>query len=717
MIFRYSLSFCFSFLVLFVYPSQVSAIPSFLEGFTAKGYDSMPDPYSLHPQWWHYYDVEEPLLSQHISETLNHLQNFYTTLSPADQQAALPFINQFKTSLSALPEAKKEQKKKLAVPKNFHESYTLEQQLQLNQQWRKLQLDTEKDLSDLVELKDKIVKVHQNIDTLFADYLREGSKHTSARLLAGLEIMAQRAAVGLAEENRRLLMAEIESQQEMLGVLGKEVNIARERLNVAQYDENKLKHDIQTAQEAFERKHREISSAEAHAIGVRSQSPQERTNKQLLMQRAIYSYVEEASAWTRLAFRSLKYNLIMHANHLFTIENREVEEMLKEVKVHFKKVVLQTEEWKVQTQQEQDRIFHDQALISSSEGNAGSIHDARRLAVTQTLTLLQFLEEELAHVDWMIQQLEVSLRASDNFIVRGWSYFWDYMEEMGEKISQGLNSSLFKVFEIPITLITLFRVSLIIGLAYFFSYALRFAIQILGRYSQKEIYPNINRLMHYLVLLAAGILVLSSIGLDFNHVMILLGALVFGMGFGLQSVATNFICGLKILCEGKIKIGDYIELKSGRYGKVTEIHVQNTVIYTSDGIEIVVPNSELLSEPLVNWTMSNDHRRLHIPFSTAYDCDKELVRKVVSESAKHVSCTLKEGKRDPQVWLVKFGDCSLDFELVVWVNYKTPSFTESKEADYLWAIETALRENHIAMPTPEQIMYVRNQAADLGPAR
>ena len=84
------------------------------------------------------------------------------------------------------------------------------------------------------------------------------------------------------------------------------------------------------------------------------------------------------------------------------------------------------------------------------------------------------------------------------------------------------------------------------------------------------------------------------------------------------------------------------------------------------------------------------------------------MRKIVSEAAKQVPCTLLSPYGDPQVWLVKFGDHSLDFELVVWVNYKTRSFTDSKEADYLWVIETALREHHIVLPLQEHFMYVKH---------
>ena len=156
-----------------------------------------------------------------------------------------------------------------------------------------------------------------------------------------------------------------------------------------------------------------------------------------------------------------------------------------------------------------------------------------------------------------------------------------------------------------------------------------------------------------------------------------------------------------ILFERNIKIGDYIELQSETYGKVIEIHVQNTVICTSDGIEIVVANFDLANHTLINYTMNNDYRRLHITFSVSGDADKNLVRKVISEAALHVPCAAPVAKHGlPQVWLKKFDKYSLEFCLAVWVNYKTKSFSDSREADFMWEIESALKMTTSPSPPP-----------------
>ena len=699
-------------------------IPSFLDigglhsHLEASKQVSMPNPYELNAQWWHYFDADGQELSARTAKTTSHLLNLYSKLSFEDQQAASPLINSISASLEALPEAKIAKAKDATLPKSYNKTYTLDQQLQLNQQKRKHLLEIKKEQIELEELKNRIAKVHNHIDTLLAAYLNEDSKPTTERLLKGLEIMAQRAAIGIAEENRRLIESEIENQQGALNFLEKELEVARNAFDASSFDENQLEQDIQQAQSNFDKIQAERSRNEALAIGVRISGPHERASKKLRAQKEIQNSVEEALAWTNLAFQTLRYNLIMHTNNRFNLNSQDMREKLRLWKEHLHKVLEQQIEWEKLTLREQDRLRRDQAVLiaknESVDPTLSRINEARHASTSKTLSMLQHFQEDIASVQWLIDQLEHSNRAFSNFIERWWGDFIDYISSLWTGLVKKLSTSLFKIDDIPITFLTLFKVIFIAALSYCLSYLVRRVIEVESkrRSPSSESAYYMGRLAHYFVLFIGALAILFSIGLEVSHVMILLGALTFGIGFGFQSVATNFFCGLRILFERKIKIGDYIELPSGRYGKVTEIHVQNTVIYTSDGIEIVIPNSELLSSPLVNWTMKNDHRRLHIPFSISYDNDKELVRKVISESAQSVPCTIRREYGDPQVWLVKFGDHSLDFELVVWVNYKSKSFTDSKEADYLWAIETALRENKIELPIQQHFTYVKQVPSD-----
>ena len=217
------------------------------------------------------------------------------------------------------------------------------------------------------------------------------------------------------------------------------------------------------------------------------------------------------------------------------------------------------------------------------------------------------------------------------------------------------------------------------------------------------------RLLHY-VLLAIGILfALEFAGLPITRFALFAGVLGVGLGFGLQSLFANFISGLVLLFGKSLKVGDFVELESDVRGEVRDITMLATRIVTNDNIDILVPNSEFVSGRVTNWTYRDVWRRLRVPFSVAYGSDKELVKKAALEAAAEVPFTLDlEGKRKPQVWLVAFGDSSLDFQLVVWLNAEATKRPAAVQAAYLWALETALHKYRIEIPFPQQDLHIRS---------
>jgi small-conductance mechanosensitive channel len=156
-------------------------------------------------------------------------------------------------------------------------------------------------------------------------------------------------------------------------------------------------------------------------------------------------------------------------------------------------------------------------------------------------------------------------------------------------------------------------------------------------------------------------------------------------------------------------VGDFVELESGVTGEVKEINMRSTLITTNDNIDILVPNSEFVGGRVTSWTLREVQRRVHIPFGVAYGSDKERVRKAVLEAADNVPWTLHKVKgRQPQVWLVNFGDSSLDFELVAWLTPEAVKRPGAVQAAYLWEIETRLREYGIEIPFPQRDLHLRS---------
>ncbi len=288
---------------------------------------------------------------------------------------------------------------------------------------------------------------------------------------------------------------------------------------------------------------------------------------------------------------------------------------------------------------------------------------------------------------------------------------WDQVIEL-------LATPLFTIGEVAVTPMGLLRLAFIITIAWCVS---RLAQVAAGRlaarhpsFNRASLYA-LNRLLHYAVLTLGFAIGLSTLGIELDKFALFASALGVGVGFGLQNLIGNFVAGLVLLFEKSLKVGDFIELESGITGEVREINFRSTVVTTNDNVDIVVPNSAFVNAPVSNWTMRDVHRRTHVPFGVAYGSDKDTVRKAVLEAASTVSHTLNEEGRRPQVWLTGFGDSSLDFELTVWLTSDAVKRPGAVRADYLWAIETALRKYGIEIPFPQRDLHVRSWSENARP--
>ncbi|HEY3778912.1 MAG TPA: mechanosensitive ion channel domain-containing protein, partial [Rhizomicrobium sp.] len=139
-----------------------------------------------------------------------------------------------------------------------------------------------------------------------------------------------------------------------------------------------------------------------------------------------------------------------------------------------------------------------------------------------------------------------------------------------------------------------------------------------------------------------------------------------------------------------LNVGDFVELATTPQvrGVVWEIGARATCVRTNDNLDIFVPNSRFIEERFTNWTMQNETRRIHVPFSVAYGADKAKVREVVLAAATALPFTLPDNdNRRTQVWMTGFGDSALNFELVVWPTVEAVKRPSSMQAAYTWAID------------------------------
>lgn len=223
----------------------------------------------------------------------------------------------------------------------------------------------------------------------------------------------------------------------------------------------------------------------------------------------------------------------------------------------------------------------------------------------------------------------------------------------------------------------------------------------------------LSRISRYIILFIGTIVGLNFIGFNLSSLALLGGALGVGIGFGLQNIFSNLVSGIIILLEQTLKVGDFVDLESGVMGRVNEINMRYTRITTNDQVDIIVPNSEFINGRVINWTLGNLNRRMHIPFGVAYGTDKELVKQSVLNAAHALSYTIEDDKKKTDVWLINFGDNSLDFELVVWVGPEGVRSPAQVHAEYLWAIETELSKAGIEIPFPQRDLHVRSGTLDV----
>ncbi|MBK8176861.1 MAG: mechanosensitive ion channel [Rhodospirillales bacterium] len=218
------------------------------------------------------------------------------------------------------------------------------------------------------------------------------------------------------------------------------------------------------------------------------------------------------------------------------------------------------------------------------------------------------------------------------------------------------------------------------------------------------------RLIKVMLIIGAVFIALGTIGIDLTALAVFTGALGVGIGFGLQAIFNNFVAGLILLSERSLKVGDFVDLDHGHLaGTVRKISVRNTIITTPDNIDVAVPNSEFVNGRVTNWTMLDAHARIHVPFGVAYGIDVETVRAVVFEAAEQVPFTLQgDDNRKLLLWLVKFGEYRLEFELVVWLTTEGIHRPAGARAAYCLAIYNALRKHGIEMPFPQRDLHIKS---------
>lgn len=211
------------------------------------------------------------------------------------------------------------------------------------------------------------------------------------------------------------------------------------------------------------------------------------------------------------------------------------------------------------------------------------------------------------------------------------------------------------------------------------------------------------RFVHYTILIVGVYIGLKTVNVPLGALIGLFAVIGVGIGFGLQNLASNFVSGMILLIERPVKVGDRLEL-GDVWGDVKQINLRTTVIETPDNIAIIMPNSRLLEEEVINYSYGDPRIRLRVPVGIAYGSDLDKATRIMLDAARHNDRVLQEPA--PKTWFSEFGDSSLNFILLCWVPNAVMKFDVISELNH--AIDRGFREAGVEIPFPQRDLHLRS---------
>jgi small-conductance mechanosensitive channel len=301
-----------------------------------------------------------------------------------------------------------------------------------------------------------------------------------------------------------------------------------------------------------------------------------------------------------------------------------------------------------------------------------------------------------------------------NVINIGAAFYWIYVVldlfliyDPIVKWIMGIITKPWQIGEVVFTIGSFLAFFITIWISVFLSKIIRILLQdeILVRFDMKRGMPGAISMMVRISLITIGIiLACSAAGIRLSDITIIFGALGVGVGFGLQDIVKNFISGLIIAFERPLQKGDVIQIATlNLMGTIQEIGIRSSIIKTYDGAEVVVPNGNLISSEMINWTLSNRDSRREILIGVKYGTDIQKVLKILHETVDQQENVYK----NPPPWIIfsEFGDSSLNFRVTFWTKFDVGLSIKSVVGA---AIDEAFKKEGIEIPFPQRDLHLRS---------
>ncbi len=679
---------------------------------------SPPKPSDLTDEWWLFYQEDNEKASERIDQTQFELEQTLELVSDENLQKGRNTVDRILTNLQAYQQVAAQPPPSLPTPKPIADRYTIDDIVELNRQIRQTTIELQREKDNQNEQLRKLSAAEKHLRELQKKY-NAAELRTEKRILLGLDIIAYRSAIELTKMRLENLEGRVKAGQTSLDHLNEEMAKAVERVYVTPEKSSKLFQQVEAAKSSWNKAQNILNKKEIEAaVSVpSSRDPLSEAQNQLLSQEVIAARIVEMEAHNDLIFLEIEKALTELIARPEQVDISAMRDNIAQWSDHLFKAKELVADW---AEICQEQIQSTSKIIALYEDNGRTVNPDLILLQQQIIRLaydnifdLQRINSEIEDSLFLLEEVDDALTPLLGGGERWLREFLDFIASSVKKTLDWLGQGLFNIGSTPVTLVSILRFFIVIILTIWVSRLIRRGLSTVleqRRGMRKAIAFRIDRLVHYFVLTIGFIVALSALGFNFSNLILIAGALGVGLGFGLQSIFNNFVSGIIVLFESYLKVGDYIELETGIKGEVKAINFRTIILRTNDGVDILIPNSDVVSNRVINWTLNDPYRRVHIPFSVAYGTDKELVKRIVIEAAFDVEYTLPKGKKpDPQVRFIKFADSSLEFELAVWVNDKATRRSRLTSSAYLWAIDNVLRKHGITVPFPQRDVHISQQ--------
>ena len=591
---------------------------------------SVPDPVVLASDWWTYFVPKESIELEQLAKRVDAARDFYANMrqrlqAEGNTQDAQQ-IDKILGGIDRFLELKNAPAPALPPAAAMEDRYTLDDALARFGEWQVLKQQVDAESEETAWLTTVLGEQRKRQSRLRSQYL-EMDAQAPDRLARGLDLMRKRLPLELQrlELDRRKTV--LKQSYERLEHKRAELDNMAGRLIATAQEIPRWEAEYSEAQQAIDKLREEIDRAAPVEVQTNAKE-QDLSEPQftalVAVRRDIEFRIHELTALR--AQNALSLIRLVTADP--TSDSETVRAQISEFEALDTIISEQRKRWQRVIERVSSTLSDPDSITAITAGS--SLHVNMQRELDKAGQLLRRLQREKAIDAFVIQMLTAQLHASEGWWRHSWKDVSGSLMKGGGSTIDLLGATMFEINETPVTALGLLRVVLILTITLWLSRIIRRTIQRVGErrggLSQSSLY-TFGRLVHYLILTVGIIIGLSSIGIDFTKFALFASALGVGIGFGLQTLISNFVAGLIILFEKSLKVGDFVELESGVTGEVKEINMRSTLITTNDNIDILVPNSEFVGGRVINWTLREAYRRLRVPFGVAYGSDKETSQK------------------------------------------------------------------------------------------